>query len=135
MPALARALTVSVLPLSVLLMSGCSSSGDAGNQASTAVGVTMTDDACTLERTSAPAGTIEFALTNKGTKVNEFYVYGAQDRVLGEAENIAPGTSRTFRLDVAEPGSYVTACKPGMSGSGIRGDFTVTAQAPSATPS
>ena len=32
-----------------------------------------------------------FTITNKGSKVTEFYVYAAGDRVMGEVENIAPG--------------------------------------------
>ena len=46
--------------------------------------------------------------------------------MLGEVENITPGLTRTFHVEVAEPGTYTTACKPGMKGDGIRGDFTVT---------
>lgn len=32
-------------------------------------------------------------------------------------------------MQLAEPGTYKTACKPGMIGDGIRGDFTVTGNA------
>ena len=38
-----------------------------------------------------PAGTVEFTVTNTGTKVNEFYVYAEGDRIMGEVENITPG--------------------------------------------
>ena len=68
---------------------------------------------------------MEFTITNSGSKVNEFYVY-ENDRVVGEIENISPGLTRTFKVDLSEPGTYQTACKPGMSGDGIRADFTVT---------
>ncbi len=69
-------------------------------------------------------------ITNNGTKVTEFYVYGEGERVMGEVENISPpGLQRKLVVQLAEPGTYKTACKPGMIGDGIRGDFTVTGNA------
>ncbi len=64
-------------------------------------------------------------ITNNGTKVTEFYVYGEGDRVLGEVENISPGLQRKLVVQLSEPGTYKTACKPGMVGDGIRADFIV----------
>ena len=81
---------------------------------------------------SAPAGTITFKVTNKGNKINEFYVYAEGDRIMGEVENVAPGLSRDFHVEITEPGTYETACKPGMVGDGIRAAFTVTGDAPAA---
>ena len=46
-------------------------------------------------------------------------------RIVGEVENIGPGLTRELRVS-APAGTYVTACKPGMTGDGIRADFTVT---------
>jgi iron uptake system component EfeO len=48
---------------------------------------------------------------------------------MGEVENISPGLSRKLIVQLTEPGTYQTACKPGMVGDGIRGDFTVTGEA------
>jgi iron uptake system component EfeO len=45
--------------------------------------------------------------------------------VLGEVENIGPGTSREMAVRLSA-GRYVTACKPGMTGDGIRGELVVT---------
>ncbi len=56
-----------------------------------------TDTECKVSRTQAPAGAVEFTVTNKGSKVNEFYIYGEGGRVMGELENITPGLSRSFR--------------------------------------
>ena len=67
-----------------------------------------------------------FVITNNGTKVTEFYVYGEGERVMGEVENISPGLQRKLIVQLGEPGTYQTACKPGMVGDGIRGDFKVT---------
>lgn len=100
------------------------SGGAAG--ASGAITVSAGDSACTLSATTAPAGTVTFHVTNTGSKVNEFYVYAAGDRVVAEAENITPGLSHDVKVELTEPGSYTTACKPGMAGDGIRATFTVT---------
>jgi iron uptake system component EfeO len=114
-----------------LLVAGCASSDDAGGaqggDQAHAITVSSTDDACKLSTTKAPAGTLTFEVTNDGSDVTEFYLL-AEDgkRVLGEVENIGPGLSRNLVVKAPE-GGYVTACKPGMSGDGIRADFTVTA--------
>jgi iron uptake system component EfeO len=47
---------------------------------------------------------------------------------MGEVENIGPGVSRELHVELSA-GKYQTACKPGMSGQGIRGAFTVTGDA------
>jgi iron uptake system component EfeO len=92
--------------------------------------VTATDTQCTVAKTDLPAGRHTFAVTNKGSKVTEFYVYAAGDRVVGEVENITPGLRRTLVVDLAA-GRYQAACKPGMVGDGIRTALTVTGAAPS----
>ncbi len=94
--------------------------------------VVATDTECRVARADAPAGTSIFKITNSGTKVTEFYVYAAGDRVMGEVENIGPGLSRDFHVELPA-GTYETACKPGMIGRGIRAAFTVTGDAPALT--
>ena len=47
---------------------------------------------------------------------------------MGEVENISPGLNRKLIVQLTEPGTYQTACKPGMVGDGIRGDFKVTGE-------
>jgi len=106
-----------------------SASGTTGAQAGGPVQVTMADQTCTLSATTAPAGAVTFQVKNTGTKVNEFYVYGPAERIVGEVENISPGLSRELRVELTEPGTFQTACKPGMVGDGIRADFTVTGSA------
>ena len=91
-----------------------------------AITVAASDTTCEVARTQAPAGQVEFTITNTGSKTNEFYVYAQGDRIMGEVENLTPGLTRTFHVELAEPGTYETACKPGMVGDGIRTTFTVT---------
>jgi iron uptake system component EfeO len=122
-----RALALTLVPATFALAACGGSDNDAtAKDGKGPITVTATDTTCEVARTQAPAGTIEFTVTNKGTKTNEFYLYAAGDRILGEVENIAPGLTRSFHVEVAEPGTYETACKPGMVGKGIRHDFTVT---------
>jgi iron uptake system component EfeO len=91
-----------------------------------ALTVQATDSECKLSATSAPSGTLTFAVTNGGSKVTEFYLYGEDGkRIVGEVENIGPGITRELVLKV-EPGNYLTACKPGMAGDGIRAPFSVS---------
>jgi iron uptake system component EfeO len=110
-----------------LVLAGCS--GNDGDSATAAAGgpisVAASDTACEVARATSDAGTSVFAVTNKGNKVTEFYVYAPGDRVMGEVENIAPGLSRELHVELPA-GSYETACKPGMIGKGIRSAFTVS---------
>lgn len=103
----------------------------AGNSAG-AIKVEATDTACTLSTTTAPAGTLTFDISNKGSQVNEFYLYGPGDKIVSEVENIGPGLTRQLVVQIPQGGKYTTACKPGMQGDGIRGEFTVTGSAASA---
>ncbi len=58
--------------------------------------------------------------------MSEFYLLADDGlRIVGEVENIGPGLTRDLVL-LAQPGTYYTACKPGMVGDGIRAGFTVT---------
>jgi iron uptake system component EfeO len=103
---------------------------EAGKDAAPAkVTVAATDTGCTLSETEGKTGANTFVITNNGTKVTEFYVYDEGERVMGEVENISPGLERKLIVQLSEPGTYQTACKPGMIGDGIRGDFKVTGEA------
>ncbi|MBO4164808.1 MULTISPECIES: iron uptake system protein EfeO [Micromonospora] len=101
--------------------------------AANTVKVKATDSVCEVDVTELDAGQATFTVTNSGSKVNEFYVYAAGDRVMGEVENIAPGLSRELRVELPA-GTYETACKPGMSGRGIRGALKVSGTAATVAP-
>ena len=103
---------------------GSSTAGSTGATAGGPIAVTATDTECTVSAVTAAAGTITFQVKNTGTKVNEFYLYGAGDRIVSEVENITPGLTRELKVEVTEPGTFQTACKPGMVGDGIRAAFT-----------
>ena len=94
---------------------------------STELTVDSSADACTVSAAEAPSGTISFVVTNSGDQVTEFYLLGDDGlRIVGEAENIGPGISRTLVVQ-ASAGDYFTVCKPGMVGAGVgKTAFTVT---------
>lgn len=79
-------------------------------------------------------GPVTFNVTNNGSKVTEFYVYDKGRPCPRRVENIGSGISRKLIVQFTEPGTYQTACKPGMIGDGIRGDFTITGAAVKLTP-
>ncbi|GAA0545980.1 peptidase M75 family protein [Paractinoplanes ferrugineus] len=110
-------------------LAGCGSDDSAGTTAAgETITVTATDTLCEIATSTLDAGTSIFSITNSGTKVNEFYIYGPGDRVLGEIENITPGLSRELHVELPA-GSYEIACKPGMIGQGIRNPITVSGSA------
>jgi iron uptake system component EfeO len=119
----------------LLALAACTTAGGTSGAASSSaaaggpIAVQATDTHCVVATTTAPAGTITFQIQNTGSKVTEFYVYGAGDRIVAEVENIAPGLSRELKVEITEPGTFTTACKPGMVGDGIRAPFTVTGSA------
>ncbi|MFE4951258.1 iron uptake system protein EfeO [Leifsonia sp. NPDC056665] len=92
-----------------------------------AIQVTLTDTACTVKTATAPAGPITFQVTNTGSDVNEFEVLAPDKlRIAGEKENIGPGTTVNYVVQLAE-GSYFTACRKGMVGNPTSvAKFTVT---------
>lgn len=123
LPILAVACALGLAPLTA-----CSITEDnkSASSSSNTITVKSTDDACEVSATKAESGPLSFKVTNAGKKVTEFYLYGEDGlRIVGEVENVGPGLSRDLVL-TADPGTYFTACKPGMLGKGIRAAFTVS---------
>ncbi|MFF0674194.1 iron uptake system protein EfeO [Streptomyces tendae] len=87
--------------------------------------VTAKDDKCEVSKAEFPAGHVELAVENKGSKVTEVYLLFPDDRVVTERENIGPGTKQRVTAEV-KAGDYRIACKPGMKGKGIRQDVKAT---------
>jgi uncharacterized cupredoxin-like copper-binding protein len=126
-----RASLLLTLPL-VAGLTACGGSSEGGGTATGSgdVAVKAGDTTCEVAKTSFDPGKISFDVQNDGKDVTEVYVYakgsdGAFDKVVGEVENIAPGTSRDFVVSVSG-GDYEVACKPGQKGDGIRTPITVS---------
>jgi iron uptake system component EfeO len=99
-----------------------------GGSSGPSVKVTAGDSSCAVAKTSLAPGKTTFAVHNSGSKVTEVYVYAKSgsefSKTVEEAEDIGPGTSRELTVDLAA-GTYEVACKPGMTGNGIRTRITV----------
>lgn len=123
---------VTTTVLAGMALAGCtakeSPNAASGTEARAPITVEASDTDCTLSTATASTGPSTFVVTNNGTKVTEFYVYGQGERVMGEVENISPGLQRKLIVNLTEPGTYKMACKPGMIGDGIRKDFSVTGE-------
>ncbi|MER7193651.1 iron uptake system protein EfeO [Streptomyces flaveolus] len=105
-------------------VTGCAEKSDSAN-GDHVVTVTAKDDACDVSTKEFPAGHVELAIENKGSKVTEVYLLFPDDRVVTERENIGPGTKQRVTAEV-KAGDYRIVCKPGMKGKGIRQDVKAT---------
>ncbi|WP_326765255.1 cupredoxin domain-containing protein [Streptomyces sp. NBC_01591] len=104
-------------------VTGCAEKSDGKGDG--ALQVVAKDDSCEVSKKKLPAGHIELAVQNKGSKVTEVYVLFPDDRIVAERENIGPGTKANITAEI-KAGSYEIACKPGMKGHGIRQKLEVT---------
>lgn len=100
------------------------------------VKVTLRDYQVAVSRHTLPAGTpIRFVITNRGKAMHEAVLEraGADDKALEvrgreyEADDIAPGTTRTVTWTVPRAGRYQLACHmPGHFEMGMKTIVTVT---------
>jgi iron uptake system component EfeO len=118
--------TPALIALAGLTLTGVACTSNTSSSGDGEIAVSSTADGCELTTDTAPSGNVVFSVTNDGEEVTEFYLLADDGlRIIGEVENIGPGITRNLVVQ-AGPGSYVTACKPGMVGDGIRAPFTVT---------
>ncbi|WP_131738679.1 iron uptake system protein EfeO [Actinomadura roseirufa] len=116
-----------VAAVSMSLLTACG--GDGGKaDAADAIAVTAGDDKCEVAKKDLSAGKNTFKVTNKGSKVNEFEVLKADGKILAERENIGPGTSVDFVVNLPA-GAYKLLCSAGQTGKGPSQDVTVSGQA------
>ncbi|MFJ7627180.1 iron uptake system protein EfeO [Streptomyces sp. NPDC097595] len=115
--------TAAATAAALTAVTGCAEKSDGKGDG--AVQVVAKDDSCAVSKKKLPAGHIELAVQNKGSKVTEVYVLFPDDRIVAERENIGPGTKATITAEI-KAGSYEIACKPGMKGHGIRQKIEVS---------
>lgn len=131
----ARAGLTATAMIATLSLAACGSSGgdDSGGAAGSdgtpsargAIEIVLTDDGCAPDVDTADSGAITFTITNKdATGVTEVELLSGS-RILAEKENLAPGFSGSFSLNLSA-GSYEIYC-PGAKTS--RSPFTVTGDA------
>ncbi|MFB8350919.1 iron uptake system protein EfeO [Streptomyces niveus] len=104
-------------------VTACAEKSDAGGDG--AIQVTATDTSCEVSKKEFPAGHLQLAVENKGSKVTEVYVLFPDDRIVTERENIGAGTKANITAEI-KAGDYEIACKPGMKGKGIRQQVKAT---------
>ncbi|MGW3655391.1 iron uptake system protein EfeO [Streptomyces sp. NPDC005151] len=104
-------------------VTGCAEKSDGKGEG--ALSVVAKDDSCTVSKKKLPAGHVELAVENKGSKVTEVYLLFPDARIAAERENIGPGTKATITAEV-KTGSYDIVCKPGMKGAGYRQKIEIT---------
>jgi iron uptake system component EfeO len=74
------------------------------------VNVTITNAACPPVPASVPAGSVSFHVTNDGADhVSELELTTQDDHILGEKENVVPGLSADFTVQL-DPGTYIVEC-------------------------
>jgi len=114
--------TIALVAGLALAAAGCSSShgssaptSGAPKATTTAVTVDLTPQGCEPRPATAPAGEVDFTVTNKNaTAVSEAELRTSDlSKILGEQENLTPGLSGGFSLDI-QPGSYTLNC-PGAA--------------------
>jgi iron uptake system component EfeO len=117
-----RAATLGSCTLAIaLLLAACNSKGSSSTGSAAAaskgdshtVNVTITSDKCVADRDSYDAGALTFKVSNTdATGITEFELLSGE-RIVGEKENLPPGFSGTFSLDL-QPGDYEMYC-PGAT--------------------
>jgi iron uptake system component EfeO len=121
---------VAVAATLVLLASACSSSpGSPGatTARTTTVTIDLTPEGCAPRPAKITAGQVQFNVTNTGASAVSEAELRTSDlaKILGEQENLTPGLSGGFALDL-QPGSYKINC-PGAAQQ--HWAFTVTGKA------
>ncbi|MBM7789193.1 iron uptake system protein EfeO [Tenggerimyces flavus] len=130
-----RHLAILAVPLALLVPAGCqkvATSSDTPEDRN--VAITIADSGCTTDRAEIPAGPATFKVTNKDAKVvNEAELVNADGRILGERENLTPGLSASFSLNL-DAGDYTIYC-PGAETESAAFKVTGEAKAASQPPS
>ena len=130
-PALRAAALAVPLVTAMALLAACStpdSKTSAGDQQGV-VTIAFTDEGCTPQPATVPAGALTFKVSNNGaSRVTEAEVL-QNGRILGEKENLTPGLSGSFSLRLTA-GDYMVNCP---NATNDQAPLTITA-ATNATP-
>jgi iron uptake system component EfeO len=106
----------------ILGAAACKSDSDSDSGSTAQIKVSLTNDGCSPSTIDAKTGPTTFIVTNSGAAaVTELEVMSG-DRILGEVENIVPGLSGKFTLNLRS-GSYVLYCPGGKTAE--KGTLTV----------
>ncbi len=121
-PTIQRRTACAALMLALLAICGCGSSQDGA----ATLKFTLTEGGCVPNQASVGSGPVTISVTNGGSPhVTELELRNTSGIVVGERENLQPGLSGSFSLDL-QPGTYVIACPDGGSVTQGFGKLTVT---------
>jgi uncharacterized cupredoxin-like copper-binding protein len=81
----------------------------------------------TLSQTTVPCGTVTFQMTNAGSIVHDFIVYGAVPATSGIGATLNPGATATMQTVLTHAGQFQYICDvPHHAELGMNGMLTVT---------
>jgi iron uptake system component EfeO len=110
-------IAAAALALLALFVAACGGSSDKAPAGSKEMAFELTDAGCTPHNANAPAGPIDFEVSNGGTgSVTELEVLDGET-ILGERENITEGLKGNFSLTLEE-GEYTIRCNGGSEEDG-----------------
>ena len=105
--------------LATAILAACGSPGASTGGASASTGapaglaaivtVTLTNASCVPDRATVPAGSLTFHVINVGGDAVSEVELAQDGRALGEKEDLAPGLSGDFTLQLT-PGAYQLEC-------------------------
>jgi iron uptake system component EfeO len=109
-----------LLCATAVTLGACGGSGSSGSAAGTGTAaeagparvlkIELTDDGCTPANARIEAGAVKIVASNPAsTKTDEIELKNADGIIMGERENLAPGLSADFTLNLP-PGHYVLNC-------------------------
>lgn len=116
------------------VMSACGSTHSAGHAGSAVVTVLLTNQGCSLDRDSVPAGPVSFQIDNQGSSAVTEAELIKDGSILAERENVAAGFTASFAYSVV-PGSYEISCPGGSGAQSTPLEVTATTQDAAATRS
>jgi high-affinity iron transporter len=128
-PRVATTAGATALIVVVAALASCSGTAGASEEpaasAATTVEIAASEYQFDPSTVTAPAGTVAFHVTNKGSQEHEFEIFKG-DQVVDEIEGLVPGLDRTLTVTLAA-GDYTYVCKlSGHDQAGMKGALTVT---------
>jgi iron uptake system component EfeO len=109
---------------------GSTQGGAAGGAAARSISLTFDDNGCQPSQFTAAPGDLSVTIKNTGSDTGEVEVVTSDNRVKGEAENVAPNFSKTFTANGLTAGTYSIVCG---SDKAPKGRLTVVGDAPPAS--
>jgi uncharacterized cupredoxin-like copper-binding protein len=93
------------------MLAACGS--DSHSSSGKTVEISITDAGCDPAEVTVPPGSTTFHVKNNGAdSITEFEVLDSSGKIVGEKENLTPGLSGEFTIDLTE-GQYTLACPGG----------------------